>query len=140
MAEGVLHAENAAPAVAQQVEVRRIEAERLAHFFHLLAPAVDVPEVLGRLVAVVTAELVVQDDLVALALGQDIGDGRHVFMGAGRPAMEREDLDVRILPHRLGEDAVAAGQLDHLHTGLGMLGRAALSAAVNSIAQLPVTW
>ena len=39
--------------------------------------------------------------------------------------MKRQDFDVGTLPHRLGKDRVAVGQLHHLDAWLGMFGRPA---------------
>src|SRR6202012_3740850 len=111
--EGVLHGQDAAPGIPQQVKITGIEPERLADLLDFLHHTIHRPEgaVFG-LVAVKRAQLVVFYHLEALP-GKEAFKTFHIFVGHGGTAVEQEYLDPRVVADALGPDAeVPDGGMD----------------------------
>ena len=128
-AKRVFHGQHASPAVAEQVKIGRIHAQRLPDLVHLLNPPGDVPQVLLRLVAEETAELVVHVHFgraVAKAGmgGKLVSEVEHVLVGARRAAVKHQDLGVVAGAELLGEHLVPVAELDHGHALFGVFGGA----------------
>ena len=104
------HAEHAAPGVAEQVDV--VQAEGLAHRVELVDPQVvrvEVVLLVGDL-RLAAANLVVEDDLAAVAVGH-LGVFKQVVMAVAGAAMEDEQ---RLLAGLALTDDLAVG----LETGV----------------------
>ena len=106
--ERVLDGQEAAPRVAEQVEVAAVEAERLADLLHFLDEARHLPQrFLRRLIAVIRPELVVV--AVLDALGRQVAVERlEVLVRERRAAVQNEHLDARVVADALGLDAERA--------------------------------
>src|SRR5712675_495945 len=100
--ERVLESENAAPRVAEQIEVVPIESECLANLLYFLDRARDGPELRRvRLIAVERAELIVE--VVFDPGGGEIAvECLEVFVRGPWSAVEQQQLDPRIIADALG--------------------------------------
>ena len=105
VAHHAVHAQHAAPRVAEQVDV--VQAQRLAHGVELVRPEVVGVEAVvlvrdGRLAA---ADLVVEDDLAPVAL-RDLGVRQQVVVAVARTAVQHEQ---RLLARRALAEDLAVG-------------------------------
>ena len=125
----VFHRQHASPAVAEQVKIGRVHAQCLPDFVDFLNPPRDVPQILFRLVAVETAELVVHVHFRRPAskagmARELVGDVEHVLVGACRAAVEHQDFGVLAGAELLGEHLVPVTELNHGHAVFGVFGGA----------------
>jgi DNA-binding transcriptional ArsR family regulator len=97
MVECVLHCQDPAPRLAEQDEVRPIQAERQADLLDLVDEPIELPQVrLVRLIAPSGPQLVVVDVLEP-GIGQVSIEDLEVFVRRTRSAVEQQDLDVRVV-------------------------------------------
>ncbi len=95
VAQRILNRQNPAPGVTEQEKIAAIESQGLAHLLHLIHKTLDLPEisVIG-LAAVMRTQLIVEIELDS-RLGQKTVQHLEILVGAARPAMEQQQLDVR---------------------------------------------
>ena len=125
----IFHRQHASPAVAEQVKVGRVHAQRLPNLVHFLDPTGNVPQVLFRLVAEEAAELVVHVHFRRRTSKASMGwklvrEVEHVLVGARGATMQDQDFGVVAGTKLLGEHLISIAELNHGHAILSVFGGA----------------
>src|SRR5262249_43774912 len=106
--EGVLHCENAAPRVPQEIEIVPVESERLSHLLDLFDESREIPQRrVVWLVAVGGAELIVVVVLDAGG-GEIASEALEVLVRGRGPAVQQQNFHAGTVADALRPDAKLA--------------------------------